>query len=107
MMTTTSRLGWMVPGLAAALFCASLAHAEEQTLASQRWQTSMDAKGLARTNAGALLGHLDFDLGIWGNYEKNPVMLRDPRAGFIPLIGDSPLADRFSPSRRRYAALVG
>ncbi|MEW5850747.1 MAG: OmpA family protein, partial [Myxococcota bacterium] len=84
--------------------------AEEQTLASQRWQTTLDAKGLARTHSGALLDHLDFDVGLWGDYERNPVVLRNPDKGSLgPVLQQSSLTSwsGWSPSRLRVTSLVG
>jgi uncharacterized protein (TIGR03382 family) len=66
-----------LPALVLALLVAGETRAEEQTLLGERWQSSMDAKGLARTHAGELLDHLGVDVGLFGNYERNPVVVRD------------------------------
>jgi outer membrane protein OmpA-like peptidoglycan-associated protein len=92
--------------LAACVATSLPAHAELQVAQSERYLSTMDAKGLARTHSGALLGHLELDAGLWGNYERNPMVVRDPDRGsrLTEFLGDS--NDRFNPSRRRVSALV-
>jgi outer membrane protein OmpA-like peptidoglycan-associated protein len=78
------------------------ARAELQTLQSQRFQTTPDGNGLVRTHGGGLLKHLEFSLQLWGDYERNPVVVRDTR---IPEFDFSPLKNR-DPLKRRTPALV-
>jgi len=73
--------------LAAGIF-PSLGWAEEQLLQSQRWQSPADGRGLARTSSGALLGHLDFDVGLWTGYERNPLTVEDRNAQRVAALTD-------------------
>ncbi|MEW5855706.1 MAG: thrombospondin type 3 repeat-containing protein, partial [Myxococcota bacterium] len=93
-------------GMAAVAFSSPL-RAETQIMSAERWHSTYDSKGLSRTHSGGLLGHLQLSLGLWGNYENNPVMLRDPRKStrdLGPLEG-TPVAQALP--RRRMTALVG
>ncbi|MEW5850543.1 MAG: OmpA family protein [Myxococcota bacterium] len=90
-----------------AMLWGGTARAETQTMPAERWQSATDAKGLGRVNSGSLIGHLDIDVGLWGNYERNPVVLRDTRRGQLgPMTDQSNPLVAYSPSRRRVATLV-
>ncbi|MEW5851248.1 MAG: DUF4215 domain-containing protein [Myxococcota bacterium] len=85
------------------------ARAEEQTLSSQRWQSAMDSTGLSRTNSGALLGHLQLDVGLWGNYERDPLVLRKGAGISGPLstaYSVLPYSNR-GPLKQRAVGLIG
>ncbi|MEW5848778.1 MAG: thrombospondin type 3 repeat-containing protein [Myxococcota bacterium] len=75
--------------------------AEQQVLNTQRWQSTVDGRGLARTHAGQLLGHLDFSLFLWTDYERNPLVLTDRRSAARGPWGTLP-----GPYRKRVASLV-
>lgn len=84
-----------------------LAHADEQTLPSQRWLQPMDGLGLARTQAGRLLGHLVLDVGVFGGYERNPLSVTDRAVAAPGPWGDprNPLR-QYNPFHRRVASLL-
>lgn len=97
-------------GLTCALLATAalpLAHADPQTLSSQRWQTPMDGTGLARTHSGRLLGHLTLDVGLWGGYERNPLILTDRRRPMPGPWSDprNPLS-QYNPFQRRVGSLL-
>jgi outer membrane protein OmpA-like peptidoglycan-associated protein len=96
----------VLAGLAAGLLATAPARAEQQHINTQRWQWTMDKHGIARTHAGRLLGHLEFDLGLWGDYERNPMIIRGSQP-VLDALGNLPEGqNKDAPLRRRQAGLV-
>ncbi len=54
---------------------ARAAHAESQSFPVERMRGTLDAEGIIAIESGAVPGHLRWDLGIWGGYAANPLVV--------------------------------